>query len=110
MSKNTVDTKGPFKDPAETDPRAAEAAGNAVEIKWKGVTFTIPRNYRDWPHAYILNAQKGLTAVALEALLGPEQHFTFMLTNPTIADFEAFDIELGKAIGTKPGESPASSD
>lgn len=102
MSENT-------EPEATSDPRVDEAKGvKDVSIKFKGETFTVPRDYGDWPYVYTLEVEAGHYARAFQALLG-DQFDKFVSLNPTNNDLGDFDEALAKAIGVEQGESQASS-
>lgn len=94
---------------ATGNPRVDEANGvKNVTVEFKGKTFTVPRNYGDWPYVYTLEVEAGHYARAFQVLLG-DQFDKFVSLNPTNNDFGDFDEALAKAIGLAQGESEASS-
>lgn len=94
---------------ATGDPRVDEANGvKDVTVKFKGKTFTVPREYGAWPMTYTLEVESGHMARAFQALLG-DQFDKFVSLNPTNDDLADFDEALAKAIGLAQGESEASS-
>lgn len=101
MSENNTEPTG--------NPRVDEANGvKNVTFEFRGKSFTVPRDYADWPYTYTLEVESGHMARAFQALLG-EQFDKFLSLRPTNRDLADFDDKLAEAIGLDQGESGASS-
>ncbi|MGW0087850.1 hypothetical protein ACWDWS_02405 [Streptomyces sp. NPDC003328] len=74
----------------------AEAKNDAVTFEFKGLTYTVPTNPRDFP-LEIFETDDELEATRL--ILGDDQWSAFRDTSPTVGDFYDLTEAMSKARG-----------
>lgn len=84
----------------QTNPTAAEALDQDVEVVFHGVTFSIPPTTR-WPFEAIEAYEDGKVAKFLTTLLGDAQAAAWRALKPTVADLGEFVTTIQGALGIR---------
>lgn len=92
--------------------RKAEATGQkTVDIAFRGETFTLNREYDDWPVEFVDALEEGKTVGICKGALGPIQWRKVRAMNLTLRDLAPLAESIAAALGFgSAGESQASSD
>jgi hypothetical protein len=94
------------------EARKSEAKGEStVDVEFRGDTFTISREYDEWPVDFLDAIEEGKTIGIVKGALGPAQWRRVRSMNLKIRELAPLGDSIVKALGfADQGESGASSD
>lgn len=85
---------------ATNQARKAEAAGEkTATVKFRGHTFTIPRDYGAWSVDFVESLEEGKAVGIVRGALGPKQWAIVRQMNLSMDELEPFGGEIAKALG-----------
>lgn len=91
--------------------RKNEAASEPAQVKWRGHTFEVSRDYGEWSVDLVESLEEGKAVGVVRGALGPDHWRTVKTMNLTMSELGELSEEIAKAMGFgSTGESPASSD